>query len=191
MGIHECPIRKKRHVWYWTRCTASFTTYVLDLIGSCISWLSLSLFEEHAGKTQRAHRRSWVDFDGVGLQKSALVDFNTYTKPFVPSLLFFFYRSLQDSALYVRLTSFYLCFFLLDTSLGILRLERGFYEHISGGLPVACLRRLFMDLKVSIPRCVTVQSITPGSILSYKRRLYRGRCTQKSHLMPRMVYLIL
>jgi hypothetical protein len=185
--------KRKRLIFYWVCCAACFTTYVLGLIDSCISWLSLSLFGEHAEKTPRAHRRSWVDFDGDGSQKPALVDINPCTtcpidlvsdpdsegfitsgegeyfflaQPFLLGLLSFLCRSLQDFVLYVCLTPFYLFFFLLDTSLGILRegmssiiLEGRFYEHTPGGLRVACLRRPFMDLTVGIPRCMAAQSV--------------------------------
>ena len=109
----EGSIKRKRLMFYWVCCAACFETYVRGLIGSCISWLSLSLCEEHAGETPRAHRCSWVDYDGDGLQKPALVDLNTYTKPFVPNLLFFLCRSIRCSVPYVSLTPFYLASFFL------------------------------------------------------------------------------
>ncbi|KAH7197615.1 uncharacterized protein B0J16DRAFT_328634 [Fusarium flagelliforme] len=202
MGIHECPIRRKRQIYCWVCvcCAACSTACVLGLINSCISWLSLSvlLFEQRTEKPPRAHQRSWVVFDGGGSQKPALVHINPcttwpidlvsdpdadgsitlgeggysfLTRPFLLGFLSFLCRTLQDFVLYICLTPFYLFFFLLDTSLGILRegmsstvLKGWFYEHTPGGLRMACLRRPFMDLTVGIPRCMAAQSVVLGSM---------------------------
>jgi len=187
-------------VWICVCCAACSTACVLGLTSSFVSWLSLSLllFEERTEKTSRTHQRSWVVFDGGGSQKPALAHINPCTtwpidlvsdpeadgyitlgkgeysslaRPFLLGLLSFLCRTLQDFVLYICLTPSYLFFFLLDTSLGILRegmssiiLEGRFYEHSPGGLQMACLRRPFMDRTVGIPRCMAAQSVVLGSM---------------------------